>query len=518
MSRLGAAHLLAVAYVGGGIGMWGTFYDTAWHRTLALDTFWSLPHLFMYGGGFVVWVAVTTAIVLASRGQLADVGGPVWRVGRLRLPFGFALAMAGVVIVIGAAPVDIWYHGTFGKDVLIWSPPHMQAVVGGMVAGAGLFFAAAAQRGRGALAHEGLWTLAITLPAVHFIHLAHYALAHYTMTPATRTPDFYPFLVALMFPAVLVASARAAGPMVPLWACLLFLAASVSVDRALEAIEFERYTITPVIAVPALAVAIVYVVGRRVVDRAWLSSVAGLAFVVVFLATEAAWMARVVGQPWSREALTRSLPVTLVTGALSGFVGWVWGGFARAPYSAGGVVGIFGTRARAVGAAVVAFALVAVAVLAVYRPQVFGPPMALAEFALEPASHFPVQEAVFWEAVLDEDWAREPRVEFYSEGIIDGIPLPIGPAWCAADPAELARDVPRLRFAMHVNGVEVDLRGYPLVPQRLRDGRVCSWVGVISRAQRASRNRFVYTITPVDSTSPVLRSMIVEATVVFKDP
>src|SRR5438105_2657636 len=168
--RLGAAPLLAVAYVGGAMSMWGTLADTAWHRTNARDSFWSPPHLFMYSGGLIVWAAVIFALVLATRGQLADVGGPVWRVGRLRLPFGFALGAFGVLIVVSAAPFDIWYHAVFGKDVLIWSPPHTMGHIGGMVAAAGLVFAAAAQCERGVFRRRWLWTLAVLLPAVHFIH------------------------------------------------------------------------------------------------------------------------------------------------------------------------------------------------------------------------------------------------------------------------------------------------------------------------------------------------------------
>ena len=76
-----------------------------------------------------------------------------------------------------------------------------------MIAAAGLLFAAAAQCGRGAFRDARVWMLAVLLPAVHFIHLAHYVLAHYVMTAATRTPDFYPLLIAIMFPAVLVALA-----------------------------------------------------------------------------------------------------------------------------------------------------------------------------------------------------------------------------------------------------------------------------------------------------------------------
>ena len=513
------ASLLAVAYLGGAVGMWGTFYDTAWHRTLARDTFWSLPHLFIYGGGFIVWAAVTMALVLASRGRLVGVAGPVWRWGPLRLPFGFMLAAVGVVIVIGAAPVDIWWHGTFGKDVLIWSPPHMQAVVGGIVAASGLLFAAAAQRALAGPAHPMLWKLALVLPAVHVIHLAHYALAHYTMTPASRTPDFYPLLSAIMFPAVLVALARAGGALAPVAASLLFLAASVLVDLALMAIGFERYTITPVVAVPALAVSLTYALARAAAARRlWVALVAGIAFTVVFVTVEAAWMAWVVGKPWPRDTVARALPAVLTAGALSGIVGWVWGGFLRAPAVDGGAPGVFGSARRARAAATLALALILAAVITVYRPQTFGPPMTIEEMALEPSASFPVQEAVFWEAALDEDFGRVPQQDAYSEGIIDGIPLPVGPAWCARDPAALARELPHLRFGFAVNGVDVPLEQYPIVHQRLRDGRVCGWVGVISRAQRASRNRFVYTITPAAGAPRSLSAIRVELTAVFKDP
>jgi hypothetical protein len=518
LSRIDPAWLLAVAYLGGGVSMWGTFYDTAWHRTLSRDSFWSLPHLFMYGGGLVVWAAVITAVVLATRDRLADVGGPIARVGPVRLPFGFALAGVGILAVVAAAPVDIWYHATFGKDVMIWSPPHMQGLVGGIVAGAGLLFAAAAQCGRGRLRARPLWMLAILLPAVHVIHLMHYGLAHYTMTAWTRTPDFYPFVAAVMFPALLVALARLAGPIAPLAASVLFLGASVIVDIVLHAMEFARYTITPVVVVPAVAMTVVYRGRSADSGRAWRAAGAGVAFVIVFVAMEAAWMTWVVEKPWPLAAVVRGLPATLAAGALGGVVGWIWGGFLRAPMVAGGVSEVFGSRRRARWAALGAIALIVVVAGAAYRPQVFGPPLTIPELALEPAMRFPVQEAVFWEAVLDEDFRRVPALDAYSEGIIDGIPLPIGPGWCAADDAQLARELPHVRFALDVNGTPVDLAPYPIVHQRLPDGRACGWVGVVARHQRASRNRFVYTVTPTANAPPDVRSIRVDATVVFKDP
>lgn len=101
---------------------------------------------------------------------------------------------------------------------------------------------------------------------------------------------------------------------------------------------------------------------------------------------------------------------------------------------------------------------------------------------------------------------------------MDGIPLPVGPAWCAPDAAALDVELPHVRFALHVNGAPVDLARYPLVRQRIPDGRACAWIGVVSRGQRASRNQFVYTIMPAEDAPPAIRPLRVEATVVFKDP
>ena len=519
-SGIGAdpALLLAVMYVGGAVGVWGTLCDTAWHRTVGRDTFWSLPHLFIYGGGALVALAVSAAGVLMSRGRLADVGGPIVRVGVVRLPFGFAIAALGVITVIAAAPVDVWYHATFGKDVLIWSPPHMQAIVGAVVAATGVMFAVAAQRGRGAFARRWLWTLAILLNGAYIIHVAHYTLAHYTMTAWTRTADFYPLLAAIMFPAILVALAQLAGPLAPVVASLIFLGGSVTVDLTLQAMDFARYTVTPVIAAPALAVAAVTALRPRGSGGVWRAAGAGIAFVLTFIATEAAWMALVVDHPWSRRTVARGLPAALVAGVLSGVVGWVWAEFMRAFAVAGRPTTAFGSRRRARVAAAAAVALVAVAVVTTYRPQAYGPPMRVADLALESTAGFSVEEAVFWEAVLHPDFGHVPALVAYSEGVIDGIPVPIGPAWCSADEHQLARELPHIRCALEVNGTSIDLSPYPRVFTRLRDGRECAWVGVISRRQRASRNLFVYAITPVAGAPEPLRPLRIDLTAVFKDP
>lgn len=497
--------------------MWGVYFDTAWHRTIGRDSFWALPHLFIYGGGFLVWVADVAAIVLATRGRLADLGGIVLHAGPLRLPLGFALSALGTAVIVLAVPTDLTWHAVFGKDLLIWSPPHLQGVVGGALGALGILFAIAGQKGRGPFRRLGLWRFAMLLPLVDLLHYVHWSLAHYTIFPWTRTPDFYPYIVALTVPMTVVAGARALGPWAPTWAGVLFACAIVAIDLGLAAIGFARPAVTPVFAVPAAAVSLLYAT-RRHRDGLGLALGGGGLFALSFVAMESAWMAWVIGQPWPGDRVLAALPLTLVTGAIIGGVGWVLGGFLRASWMEGGAAEVFGGARRARLAARVAVVVMLVALATTYRPQVFGPPLAVEELALEPAERVPLHEAIFWDALIHDDWPRARVIDVYSEGTMDGIPLPIGPAWCAPDAARLAQDLPQLRFDLTVNGTRVDLSPYPVVQERLPDGRECAFVGVVSRRQRASKNGFVYTVTPLASAPPTLTPIRVEATVVFKDP
>src|SRR5947208_7550722 len=104
---------LALAIVSGLAGMVGVYLDTAWHRTVGRDSFFILPHLFIYGGGLGVWAAALAGIAGATLGRRDEFGGPVLQVGRVKLPFGFALTAVGILVILAAAPVDAWWHNTF---------------------------------------------------------------------------------------------------------------------------------------------------------------------------------------------------------------------------------------------------------------------------------------------------------------------------------------------------------------------------------------------------------------------
>jgi hypothetical protein len=496
---------IALALVSGASGMLGVFLDTAWHRTIGRDSLFILPHLFIYAGGVGILFASACCMLRATRRGAEAFGGPIVRVERLACPFGFAAAALGVLTVIAAAPVDAWWHWMYGKDALIWSFSHLMGHFGAGLAAIGLLFAVAAQSGRGVFRRRWLWRAVMLVVFVDLVHRSLFVLAHYTMIPETRTPDFYPFLASLLLSMVLLGAVRSLDPWAPTIASLLFVALALVVDALLRAVAFERYTVTPLVFVPALGVTLLAWAAGRYRDRVWLSLVSGALFALTFTGMETLWMAHVVERPWAGSAFLPGLSRLLLTGALSGYVGWVLGGFLRAVQTRGGAVHVFGSAGRARSGAL--------GLVSTYHPQRFGPPMTVEELALTPLDSFRYQEGIFWDVLLQDGWWQAPRLDARSEGIVDRFPLPIGPAWCARSEDALTADLARIRFALEVNGAPVELSRYPLVRLRHRDGARCAWVGVASRFQRASENRFVYVV----DLAPRSRTVI-DMRVVFKDP
>lgn len=123
---------VAVALTGLGLALFGVYWDDAWHTDRGRDDFLSPPHLSLYVG-----VALVVGVVIwwtRRSGGRASASGPV------------GLAVAGAVFTLASAPVDEWWHQSFGRDAVLWSPPHLAAVAGTVALGAGVALVASAHR------------------------------------------------------------------------------------------------------------------------------------------------------------------------------------------------------------------------------------------------------------------------------------------------------------------------------------------------------------------------------------
>jgi len=119
--------IIASLILAGGLRLVGVYWDIAWHIDLTRDTFFSPPHLLIYSGVLLTLTIVGYPVVRAWLG-----GTP------LVLPLGWRLLGLGAVVIILAAPFDELWHRLYGVDVTIWSPPHLTAILAGLLVLLGL--------------------------------------------------------------------------------------------------------------------------------------------------------------------------------------------------------------------------------------------------------------------------------------------------------------------------------------------------------------------------------------------
>src|SRR5439155_1843617 len=128
------------------------------------------------------------------------VRGREMQIGPFRAELGLALVGLGALTVILSAPADDYWHRTFGRDVDIWSPPHLAGVVGATVAFLG--WSSAFAPGTSGIPDWGRRGLSTGAPA-NVCLLLLFGLSFYYITATTREAFVYALLVALRIPAAL---------------------------------------------------------------------------------------------------------------------------------------------------------------------------------------------------------------------------------------------------------------------------------------------------------------------------
>jgi hypothetical protein len=277
--RVGARTLelapLILGLVGLGLGWAGSTWDVAWHRALGRDTFWSTPHVAMYIGTTLVGISSLVAIATAWRGR--QTRSRELAIGPLHVERSLALVGFGALTIISAAPLDDLWHNMFGRDVDIWSPPHLVAVGGAVLAYCGWAAATAldipriAARWRTALAALFLGGLVGT-----FV----FGMNFYYVFAWSREALLYPVIVCATIPFAL-----AAGE-----ALLQQRFASTIVALAYTALNLVGFFLLSALGWPPAAFAPLVVAGALAVDvvrmRTRSPLALGLAFAGAFILAE----------------------------------------------------------------------------------------------------------------------------------------------------------------------------------------------------------------------------------------
>jgi hypothetical protein len=115
------------------LSLLGLSWDIQWHNDVGPDTFFTLPHLFLYAGsalaGFASLVVVLATTAAERKGHTADpiVGGHAVGVfGRtFAAPVGYLVSGCGAASFLLYGLWDEWWHHLYGFDVMIASPPHI---------------------------------------------------------------------------------------------------------------------------------------------------------------------------------------------------------------------------------------------------------------------------------------------------------------------------------------------------------------------------------------------------------
>ncbi|WP_233438672.1 hypothetical protein [Actinokineospora spheciospongiae] len=130
----------------------GLTWDVQWHTDVGPDTFFTLPHLFLYAGSAVAGLASLGAVLAATAGQRAGrdpdpvVGGrPIAVLRVFSAPIGYLVAGCGAASFLLYGLWDQWWHGLYGFDAVIDSPPHIGLLLSVMatLVGTVMVFAAA---------------------------------------------------------------------------------------------------------------------------------------------------------------------------------------------------------------------------------------------------------------------------------------------------------------------------------------------------------------------------------------
>ena len=140
------ARLGLTAAVGLAAAEVATYWDDSWHTDKGRDEFAIPPHLLLYGGVLLAAIAIAAWGVSAWRGAGWGLRGII---DVLRDP-AMRLAAIGGATTLASAPLDNWWHTAFGRDAVLWSPPHLAAVAGTLALVVGLAAGLRDTRGRGA--------------------------------------------------------------------------------------------------------------------------------------------------------------------------------------------------------------------------------------------------------------------------------------------------------------------------------------------------------------------------------
>ncbi|HEY7306049.1 MAG TPA: hypothetical protein VH601_18125 [Bryobacteraceae bacterium] len=188
----------------------GAHWDISWHSSIGRDTFWTPAHMAIYLCGVLAGVAfgyIILATTFSKASPLADAAVHIWG---FRAPLGAFIASWGGIAMLTSAPFDNWWHGAYGLDVKIVSPPHILLFIGvyAVILGTLVLIAGHMNRSAGKTRQAARW-LFLYGGGIMLV-MAMIMLMEYTERSALHTSLPY-VLVCTLTPIVLAVGSRTTG-------------------------------------------------------------------------------------------------------------------------------------------------------------------------------------------------------------------------------------------------------------------------------------------------------------------
>jgi len=188
----------------------GGYWDISWHMSIGRDTFWTPAHMLIYFCGVLAGIASGYLILATTFGRDPQLLAASVRVWIFRAPLGAFIAAWGGITMLTSAPFDNWWHGAYGLDVKIFSPPHMALDVGVLAVEIGglVLIRGAMNRAAAPLRRKLNWLFLYIGAMIVSVGLT--AIWENTYRVLMHTAQCY-LAVAIVIPVLLVGLGRASG-------------------------------------------------------------------------------------------------------------------------------------------------------------------------------------------------------------------------------------------------------------------------------------------------------------------
>ena len=100
----------------------GWNWDISWHRSIGRDTTWTPAHVAIYLALAIAFVYNAILIIRATFGP--DKHQPGIRILGFKGPSGAFVTLWAILLQFTSILFDDWWHGVYGLDNMVFSPPH----------------------------------------------------------------------------------------------------------------------------------------------------------------------------------------------------------------------------------------------------------------------------------------------------------------------------------------------------------------------------------------------------------